>query len=175
LLDDSYPVINNLFLNRKKRKALAFLNSLLGPYKYLCILYITSDIFLWHKRPLDDDTLHRKFSIFFKTIKKIHTKLLKIWPDYELESPVSLILGSSTFGFGELYMVDMLKMFKEYGLSESAEPVVDVLWRLSYPILPLIDPTYNNLDNKTLKDWRKVLTNRLESYEPKTDQLPFDE
>ena len=32
----------------------------------------------------------------------------------------------------------MLKTFDKYGLRTWAEPVLDSLWRMSYPILPLI-------------------------------------
>ena len=141
-------------------------------------MYITSDIFLWHKRPLDNDTLHRKFEIFFKTTKKIHNKLLKIWPDSESESIVSLILFSGSFGFSKSYIEQMLERFEEYGLGDSAEPVLDALWKISYPILPLVDPSsYNeHPKNGTLKDWRVVLKDDPESkYKPKTEKLPFDE
>ena len=137
LLDQAIPVINKL-LKDESEEVLQYwnlLNALIYPYKYLCIMYITSDIFLWHKRPLDNDTLHRKFEIFFKTTKKIHNKLLEIWPDSESESIVSLILFSGSFGFSKSYIEQMLERFEEYGLSDSAEPVLDVLWKISYPIL----------------------------------------
>jgi len=72
----------------------------------------------------------------------------------------------------------MLERFEEYGLGDSAEPVLDVLWKISYPILPLVDPSsYNeHLKNGTLKDWRAVLKDDQESkYRPRTERLPFDE
>lgn len=70
----------------------------------------------------------------------------------------------------------MLKIFEQHGLSAWAEGVIDVLWKMSYPILPLIDPSYNEyLKKGILEDWRKVLENNPESdYKPKTEQLPFD-
>jgi predicted transcriptional regulator len=182
LLDQAIPVINNLLKDEGEEvKFLQYwnlLNALIYPYKYLCIMYVTSDIFLWHRRPLDNDTLHRKFEIFFKTTKQIHNKLLKIWPDSESESIVSLILFSSSFGFSKSYIEEMLERFEEYGLSDSVEPVLDVLWKISYPILPLVDPSsYNeHLKNGTLKDWRAVLKDDPESkYRPRTEKLPFDE
>jgi predicted transcriptional regulator len=183
LLDQAIPVINNLLKDEGEEvKSLQYwnlLNALIYPYKYLCIMYITSDIFLWHRRPLDNDTLHRKFEIFFKTTKQIHSKLLEIWPDSESESiVVSPILFSSSFGFSKSYIEEMLERFEEYGLSDSVEPVLDVLWKISYPILPLVDPSsYNEYSkNGTLKDWRAVLKDDPESkYRAKTEKLPFDE
>jgi hypothetical protein len=107
----------------------------------------------------------------------IHAKLLKIWPDSEFQSIVSEMLYSSSFGLNELCILRMLKTFEEYGLKEWSEPVLDVLWKISYPILPLIDPSYNKcLEKGMLDDWRKVLENNPQSnYKPKTEQLPFDQ
>lgn len=181
LLDQAIPVMKNL-LKDEDKEVLQYwnlLNVLIYPYKYLCIMYITSDVFLWHKRPLDNDTLHRKFEIFFKTTKKIHNKLLEIWPDSESESiVVNLFLFNSLSGFSKSYIEEILERFEEYGLSDSAEPVLDVLWKISYPILPLVDPSsYNeHFKNGTLKDWRAVLKDDPESkYMPKTERLPFNE
>jgi hypothetical protein len=68
----------------------------------------------------------------------------------------------------------MLETFDEYGLSRFAEPVLDVLWRISYPILQLIYPAYYNKEQ--LKDWRKVLEKMPESkYKPKTKQITYDD
>jgi hypothetical protein len=171
LLDDTCPIINKLLIEQNdKDKARDLLNALIGPYKYLCIMCITSDIFLWQRRPLDDDTLHRKFEVFFKTAKQIHTKLLEKWPDSESGSAASHILYSSQFGFLDLHIRSMLETFEEYGLSRYAEPVLDLLWKISYPILPLIYPSYYNKD---LKDWRKVLPES--NYKPKTEQITYDE
>jgi hypothetical protein len=90
----------------------------------------------------------------------------------------SPILFSSSSGFSKSYIEQMLERFEEYGLSDSVEPVLDVLWKIGYPILPLVDPSsYNeHFKNGTLKDWRAVLKDDPESkYKPKTEKLPFDE
>lgn len=184
LLENAVPIAKNLLLKAKKdtkrfSKFYDLLTALIGPYKYLCIMYVMSDIFLWHKRPLDDDTLHRKYAIFFKAAKEIHAKLVNLWPVYsasELDSPVSEMLYSSAFGLYESHVLHMLKKFEEYGLSVWAERVIDVLWEISYPILPLIGLPYDEyLRTGVLDDWRKVLENYSRSnYKPRTQKLPFD-
>jgi hypothetical protein len=99
----------------------------------------------------------------------MHKYMMAIW--------VSHVLHSSPFGFYELQILDILTTFEEYGLAKSVEPVIDVLWKISYPILPLITPYYNKYSNKDISnDWRKVLENNpLSNYKPKTKQLPFDQ
>jgi hypothetical protein len=71
------------------------------------------------------------------------------------------------------YIEQMLERFEEYGLTGSIESVLDVFWKISYPILPLVDPSsYNeHLKNGTLKDRRAVLKNDPESkYKPKNQK-----
>jgi len=182
LLDYANPIIIDLLSKHQKSEnrfleAINLVYALTAPYKYLCILHTTSDVFLWHKRPLDDDTLHRKFAVFLKTTKQIHAKLLKMWPDSEFESTVAQIMYNSPFLFDELRILHILETFEEYGLSDWSEPVIDLLWKISYPILPLVDPSFKKYgENGTLQDWRKVLENNPKSnYKPKTEQLQFDQ
>ena len=185
LLENAVPIAKNMLLNNKNdsegfSELYYLLKVLIGPYKFLCTTYITSDIFLWNERPLDDDTLHRKFALFFKTAKEIHDKLVKVWcaagSDSEVDSPANYLLNNIDFALNESHILNMLKIFEQHGLSVWAEGVIDVLWKMSYPILPLIDSSYNEyLKKGLLEDWRKVLENNPESdYKPKTKQLPFD-
>jgi hypothetical protein len=179
LLDHARPIIKKLLSEYKdnKDKKSEFDNlieAIIGPYKYLCIMYITSDLFLWNRRPLDNDTLHRKFAILFETVKKIHLELVKIVPGDKSEQLVRQLLFDRSYGFNESHIMLMLTTFKEYGLSQDAEAVVDILWKISYPILPVIYPSHyeKRLKDGTLKDWRKLLEERTASkYKPMTQML----
>jgi hypothetical protein len=106
-----------------------------------------------------------------KTAKEIHDKLVKVW------SPANYFLSNLDFALNESYILNMLKVFEQHGLSVWAEGVIDLLWKMSYPILPLIDSSYNeHLKKGILEDWRKVLENNPDSnYKPKTKQLPFNQ
>ncbi|MGA7369283.1 MAG: hypothetical protein WBX01_09145 [Nitrososphaeraceae archaeon] len=147
-------------------------------YKFVSISYITSDIFLWSKRPLDNDTLHYKFEHFFHTMKEIHYKLLemasRLGLDHEeAESMVCNMMVSSDYRCSKVDLFNMLKYFEKINLSNALEPVVDAFWALSYPILPLIDLSYRkHQKNGTLKDWRNMFKG---IYQPRTKQWVFPE
>ncbi|MPZ07686.1 MAG: hypothetical protein GEU26_14930 [Nitrososphaeraceae archaeon] len=157
----------------KTMSCVQLFHKLLELHKFLCIMYITSDIFLWSRRPLDNETLHNKFEHFFNTMKEIHFKLVEIPIEMgvkpeEREEIMCNKLCSSKYGFSKRDLFDMLKFFEKYNLGEDFEPVVDAFWALSYSILPLIDPSYKKYHkNGTLKDWRNIFEG---SYQPKTKQ-----
>lgn len=157
----------------KIMSCVGLLYKLLELYKLLCIVYITSDIFLWSKRPLDNDTLHSKFEHFFNTMKDIHLELRKIPAAMRIkpedgEEIVCNMLCSSRYGGSKQDLLKMLKYFERYNLCKDFEPVVDSFWVLSYSILPSIDSTYKkHQKNGTLRDWREIFKG---SYHPKTEQ-----
>jgi hypothetical protein len=176
LLDHARPIIMRLLADYKNKKSEFdnLIEAIIGPYKYLCMMYITSDVLLWNKRPLDNDTLHRKFAILFETVKKIYPEIIKIIPGDKSELIAAQLLFERSYGFNESRIMSMLTTFKIYGLSQDAEAVVDILWKISYPILPVIYPSRyeKHFKDGTLKDWRKLLENKPElKYMPKTRML----
>ena len=82
LIDEAIEVIYSKFSGKGRieyrTKCVQLVYKLTELYKFVCIIYITSDIFLWSRRPLDNDTLHYKFEQFFQTMKEIHYKLIEI-------------------------------------------------------------------------------------------------
>lgn len=178
LLDHARPVIMKISADydNKLHEYCDLIEALIGPYKYLYMMYITSDLLLWKKRPLDNNTLHRKFAIFFETVKKIHLELVKIIPGNKSEQIVIQLLFGTSYGFSESHIMRILTTFKEYGLSQDAEAVVDVLWKISYPILPMIYPSRyeKHFKDGTLKDWRNLLQDiPAPKYKPTTEMLPI--
>jgi predicted transcriptional regulator len=176
LLDHARPIIMRLLANYDKKKSEfnELIDAIIGPYRYLCMMYITSDLLLWNKRPFDNNTLHRKFAILFETVKKIHLELVKIIPGDKSEQIVRQLLFERSYGFNESHIMLILTTFKEYGLSQDAEAVVDILWKISYPILPMIYPSRyeKSFKDGTLRDWRKLLEGRTPSkYKPTTETL----
>jgi Fe2+ or Zn2+ uptake regulation protein len=165
--------------NQKEERALIhLLSKIIKLYKFLCTVYITSDIFLWHKRPLDNGILHAKFELFFNTMKEIHNKLCEMLTKVGIEHKrgveiVYTILYNGEWSFSAGELSSMLKSFNKNGLGNYFEYVVDAIWVLSYPILPLIDPFYGkHYKSGTLRDWRNLFkaSNTLH-YSPITKQL----
>jgi predicted transcriptional regulator len=182
LIDEAITVISSRVFEKRnlverRMSCLGLFFKLIELYKFVCTIYITSDIFLWSRRPLDNDTLHNKFRHFFKMMKEMHYKLLeipirlRIDPE-ECEEIVCNLLCTSKYGCSKVDLFNLLKYFEKYNLGKDLEPVVDALWALSYPALPLIDLSYKEYQkNGNLRDWRDLFKNSESLYyKPKTKQ-----
>lgn len=178
LIDEAINVINLKLTEKegkysKAKSCVRLVYKLTELYKFMCITYFTSDIFLWSRRPLDNDTLHYKFEHFFQTMKEIHYKLLEIasrlgLEPEEVEKIVCNMVVSSDYRCSNADLFNMLKYFEKNNLSKALEPVVDSFWALNYHILPLINPSYKkHQKNGTLKDWRNMFKG---IYQPRTKQ-----
>ncbi|HEY7078837.1 MAG TPA: hypothetical protein VH500_03985 [Nitrososphaeraceae archaeon] len=178
LLDFISPYLVNLSKNENNRREYNNLvKAIIEPYKYLCIMYLTSDLLLWNTRPLDDNTLHRKFAVFFETMRQIQIQIFRLFSKVGYNPTATQLLFDSSYGFSELHLVKILETLKEYSLCDYAEPVVDILWKLSYPILPLIYPSRyeKHFKDGMLNDWRNLFKDKPEStYKPRYEMLPFD-
>ena len=177
LLDEVSSDLKKLSNDRgMKSKLDNLIKAIIEPYKYMCIMYIISDLLLWDVRPIDDNALHIKFAVFLKFMKAIQIKLNWLFANVK-SNPVAIqLLSDSSYGFNELNILHILKTFEEYDLSGYAEAVVDSLWKMSYPILPSIYPSRYERQFKdgTLKDWRKLIENNPKlGYKPKDEMLPF--
>jgi hypothetical protein len=114
LLDFASQIMAKLEKNRSDDniyKITNILNALIAPYKYFCIMYITSDVLLWSRRPLDNYTLHAKFAMFFDTMKRVYGILHERFPDVDSEPIAEQLLYDSSYGFYESNILHMLKTF----------------------------------------------------------------
>lgn len=156
--------------------------ALLMPYKNLIVMYITSDLLLYPEQPLDKKTLRNKFAIIGGSMKEIQTKLhesiIHLFSSdfYEVNflepgaafDHVDFYLYRIESGLSREHLLSFLRNYWAFRLGAYAEPVLDILWKISYPVLtsdPLCD------DPETLKDWRNVISGDKEfNYIPKTMQ-----
>lgn len=155
------------------------LEALLMPYKNLIMMYITSDLLLWQEQPLDKQTLYNKFAIVYGSMKEIHTKLhesitplitSRFYQDSHIE-PLNTSLYGLQSGLSPQHIIAVLRDYWAVGLRAFVEPVLDILWKISYPVLPNLDEFYAPVDREKLKDWRNIISGNEEfRYIPKTTQ-----
>jgi hypothetical protein len=148
------------------------LEALLLPYKYL--MYVTPDLLLWQERPLDKDALHNKFAVVYDSLKEIHTKLYEsitplITSQFyrDLQEPLNSPLYHIQFGLSPEQIIKFLRIFEGFGLVAFVELILDVIWKISYPVLS--HPLYASVEKSRKdapKDWRDVIS----GYKPKTTQ-----
>jgi hypothetical protein len=155
------------------------LEALLMPYKNLIMMYITSDLLLWKERPFDKETLLNKFAVVYGSMKEIHTKLhesitpfftSQFYQDLRIE-PLNTSIYNLESGLSREHIISFLNDYRVFRLRAVAEPVLDILWKISYPVLPHIDQLYASVDREKLKDWRNIISENEEfNYIPKTTQ-----
>jgi len=193
LIDESNKKLKELWFKFQKKKELReynggwhawmnmrhLLEALLMPYKNLNMMYIMSDLLLWQERPLDKETLHNKFTIVYGSMNEIHTKLHEsIAPLFTSEfyqhlriEPLNFSLYSLESGLSHQHIISFLRDYSVFRLGSFVEPVLDILWKISYPVLPHVDPFYASTDLEKLKDWRNIISGNKEfKYIPKTTQ-----
>jgi hypothetical protein len=173
----------NIWLDMRR-----LLQALLMPYKNLALMYITSDLLLYRELPLDKKTLRNKFAVIGDSVIEIQTKLHESIIDlfsYDFYEAVFLEPGASfdfslygyvadyslyiiESGLSREHLISYLRNYWAVRLGAYAEPVLDILWKISYPVL-INDPLCD--DPETLKDWRNVISADKEfNYIPKTTQ-----
>ncbi|MGC1931062.1 MAG: hypothetical protein WA667_18995 [Candidatus Nitrosopolaris sp.] len=109
------------------------MGALLFPYKHFIIKYNLGDLFLPRDTNIDDETLHRKFTIVFDVMQEIHAKLYQItcdkrWIDNNEELKEQLLDSIILEGSNYEELGNVLKIFERHGLRQSAEAVFDSLF-----------------------------------------------
>ncbi|MGA8084217.1 MAG: hypothetical protein WB988_20375 [Candidatus Nitrosopolaris sp.] len=160
--------------------ALELLDTLLIPYKHLIIMYFMFDLLLQQEQPLDKNILYSRFAIVYGNMTEIHTKINEYITPIIVNSldrdsnrePLKSSLYSIEAPLSYENIKEYLACYEMYRLSAFAEPVLDILWKITYPVLPNMDPVYAYGDRKILTDWRNIISGDKDtSYEPKTTQV----
>jgi hypothetical protein len=186
LIDETNKNLEKLWIRSQKKSDVGrymlmwdLLEALLMPYKNLIMMHITSDLLLWQERPLDKHTLHNKFAVVYDSLKEIHTKLhesitplfiSQFYRDLQIQ-PLNSSLYDVQPGLKSIQIIHFLRVYSWFRLGSFVEPVLDILWKISYPVLPQIDQLYASIDREALKDWRNIISQNEEfNYIPKTTQ-----
>lgn len=142
-------------------------NAITMPFRFFIIGYgISSIILSWQQTSLDKQTLHRKFTLMYRHLQEVHSKLSDTMLDTGLietadEILVEGIIEKNSGILNPKEIITVLNTFDKYGLRENIELVLDCLWRISHPIIRLSYPYYTLKNPAVQKDWRKL----LEEYE----------
>jgi hypothetical protein len=152
---------------------LSLVSAVVAPLKLLLKIYTTFDLLLPYNG--DNEYLHRRFAIIHGTIKEVQNKL------YDSVFKEPLVTSCDTF-FANTYLYDnlnllnnilhgsilglsyddieaMLITFNKCRLMETAEMLMDRLWKIIYPVFPIIYPRYSKDNPDVLRDWRRVMQN----------------
>ena len=159
----------------------SLIDALLMPYKFLVSTWIISDLILRHKKPIDTNILIKKFAIISTKIPELQvelyesiTKLSTLYVENEIYGKI-FESGLQALTCENIY--DMLHKFEEHGLSKSAEEVLDIVWKMSLPLLRIvIDSDYlalNPGEPERLTDWRKLICPPIFQYKPRTTQNSY--
>jgi hypothetical protein len=130
LIDNTKGILSKLFEDPETfEEGSKLMDALIMPYKCLIIMYITSDWFLWKDKPLDNDTLHKRFAITSSNIQETHKKLYEIISGNLHESDakaLSKVLNDNPHGFNHDKILLVLETFEKYQLSETIEARDDI-------------------------------------------------
>jgi hypothetical protein len=151
------------------------------PYKCLINTCIMSDLVLRSKGPLDKNTIYKKFAIILAKIPEIQIKLyetISAPSTYYREAEIyATIFEGGLQSLTQDNMYNMLDTFEKYNLSISAEQVLDIVWKMSMPLLhTIIDshyPIFLPAEPERLRDWRNLVCHPIYLYIPKTAQSSY--
>lgn len=154
------------------KENLRLVDAILTPFKFILNLYVIFD-FLPQENFVDNELLHRRFALIYSTIKEIQ---IKLYENFFKESKIKLeeeffintylydnlgfsnnILHSYLFGSNQENIKAMLVTFNKYELGESAEKLMDCLWKLISPVFHIVYPRHSRANPDLFKDWRNIV------------------
>lgn len=162
LIDKTNPFVENNNVVGISRAELV--ECLIMPYKFTKDSFF--DSFIFHGKLCDMETFHRKFGIIHNSMHEIFMKLYQSLMDAnfisnskEMEMFVNYsrsdVLGAENLTF-------IISSFGKCGLRKNAELIIDLLWMLFYPKLPLLYFEYRQLSGEgKLNDWRAIVNEEM--------------
>ncbi|MGD1839009.1 MAG: hypothetical protein ACPKPY_13250 [Nitrososphaeraceae archaeon] len=137
-----------------------FFNFLFVPYKWLIMYFIISDLYFRHNKLYDEQTITERYNIINTCLRDIKYKISELYSfDKEPEGYKFLLqcLVSEFPDFNE-DIVRFLKIFKQFDLTFEAESLMDIIWKIVYPIIDIFDFEYDqNISFIQIKDWRDLI------------------
>ena len=159
-------------INLKLEEHETFLINIISLYTTLLHTYIIQSILIWTSQIRDRDVLDKLFKLVLHRMSEIGNKISVV---FKIESTVPQIdkaiiykyLKSpliKSFFFSHLYldlniMEYLTRYADKYGVEKEIEGVLDIVWKVVYPIHPII--THNMFEmgeqGTSMNDWRFAL------------------
>jgi hypothetical protein len=135
-----------------------------------------SDFLLWRGKSCDNDTLHRKFGIIYKSMDEVLIELYQSLVDVNFisysEEMERFLNYSRSDVLGPENLIFITSTFEKCGLRKYVEPIIDLLWSLFYRRLPLLYLDYEYLSKEgKLKGWRDLVDEKKRNWPTKQKLL----
>jgi len=150
-------------------------------YKFLIIAWIISDLILRRKGLIYKNFLNQKIAVISSTIPEIQIKLYKsisaLSKFYDEDEIYGKMFENGLQALTPDNAYSMLQIFEKHDLSKSAEDVLDIVWKMSIPLLrDIINTNYSVFipaEVGSITDWRKLICPPIYQYTPKTGQNSY--
>ncbi len=109
-------------------------------YGHLTSVYTIKSILEWPKVIKDNQTLQRIYEAVFRQLYEIQEGILKILPSITSVKDHFFVFSmlNTSFVFVPERFDIIIEIFERYNLVHALKPVIDSLWRISSPFVPLV-------------------------------------
>ena len=157
------------------------IDALLMPYKFLINTWIMSDLILRHKESIEKNILTQRFAVISTTIQeiqiKVHKSISTLSRFYDEDEIYGKMFENGLQALTPDNAYSMLQIFEKHDLSKNAEDVLDIVWKMSIPLLrDIINTNYSVFipaEVGSITDWRKLICPPIYQYTPKTGQNSY--
>lgn len=119
----------------KDNKDYNYLTPILIIYAHIIVTHTLSSIFIWPKKTKDRELLHRLYVIGFARMQEIQLKLLEIISN---DAGIMRSVLLSLFVLTPQKLSAVYEILCKYNLSREGEPVLDSLWQICQPLIPVL-------------------------------------
>lgn len=150
-------------------------NALLVPFKCVIIPFTIFNLFLPYEKVEDRELMHKKFALIHSTVKDLQGKLYETFFKeshfrsndltltnnflYDRLGFLTNVLHSSLWGSNYENIEEMLTTLDKYELLDAAKTVLDCLWKIIHPIIPILYPRFYKGNEEMFRDWRVFIAN----------------
>ncbi|HSF49968.1 MAG TPA: tetratricopeptide repeat protein [Nitrososphaeraceae archaeon] len=144
-------VVSN-FKDDKSQNQLMILYVINTIYNHFMAMVLIHAIFNWPEMIKDDEKRNKLNTIMFTKMQKLHKAIYESFR-YEsnksqgsLDVPVLANTVLSWFKLNPSYLKSSIDLAKVYNLSSQMEKLLDIAWKVSYPLLPFARPLFEKDD-----------------------------